>query len=111
MLDTDIDIYEYLAQMIKSRSDQNSRTLSYGTDANEGIFEGYAFNATVTGSNCDDTSAVYGEILSAVQECAESSHNAHAVRGCCGFSHGGMWKGQLRLTADPETFPAASVAC
>jgi hypothetical protein len=111
LLDTGIDTYGYLAQMAKSRSDQNSCTLTYGTDSNDGIIEGYAFNATVTGSNCDDTSAVYGEILSAVQECADNLHDAHAVRGCCTFSHGGMWKGHLRLTADPGKFPAASVTC
>jgi hypothetical protein len=111
LLDTGIDIYGYLAQMAKSRSDQNSCTLTYGTDSNDGIFEGYAFDATVTGLKCDDTTAVYGEVLSAVQECAVKLFSSHAVRGCCGFSYGGMWKGQLRLTADPETFPAASIAC
>jgi hypothetical protein len=111
LLDTGIDIYGYLAQMAKSRSDQNSCTLTYGTDSNDGIFEGYAFNATVTGLKRDDTTAIYAEILTAVQECAVNLLSAHAVRGCCGFSHRGMWKGHLRLTADPETFPAASVAC
>jgi hypothetical protein len=111
LLDTGIDIYGYLAQMAKSRSDRNSCTLTYGTDSNDGIFEGYAFNATVTGLKCDDTTAIYEELITAVQGCADDLHNAHAVRGCCGFSHGGMWKGQLRLTADPEAFPAASVAC
>jgi hypothetical protein len=105
-----IDIYEYIAQKIKTKSDQKSCTLTYGTDSNDGTFEGYAFQATTSGSNCD-TTAIYKTILNAVKECADDLHNAKAVRGCCTFTHGGTWTGHLRLTADPNKFPATTVSC
>lgn len=104
------DIYKYIAQKIKDKSDQNSCTLTYGTDSNDGYFEGYAFQATTTGSKCD-TTAIYKTVLNAVQDCADDLHNAKAVRGCCKFSHGGTWTGHLRLTGDPNKFPATSVPC
>jgi hypothetical protein len=105
-----IDIYEYIAQKIKTKSDQKSCTLTYGTDSNDGTFEGYAFQATTSGSNCD-TTAIYKTILNAVKECADDLHNAKAVRGCCTFTHGGTRTGHLRLTADLNKFPATTVTC
>lgn len=105
-----IDIYEYIAQKIKTKSDQKSCTLTYGTDSNDGTYEGYAFQATTSGSNCD-TTAIYKTILNAVEECADDLNQAKAVRGCCTFTHGGTWTGHLRLTADPDKFPATSVSC
>jgi hypothetical protein len=97
------DIYEYIAQKIKDKSDRNSCTLTYGTDSDDGSYEGYAFQATTTGSNCD-TTAIYQTILNAVEDCANKLHNARSVRGCCKSSHGGTWTGHLRLTADPDQF-------
>jgi hypothetical protein len=90
------DIYEYIAQKIKDKSDRNSCTLTYGTDSDDGSYEGYAFQATTTGSNCD-TTAIYQTILNAVEGCANKLHNARSVRGCCKSSHGGTWTGHLRF--------------
>lgn len=104
------DIYTFIASNIKGKSDQNSCTLTYGTDSDDGTYEGYAFQATTTGSKCD-TTAIYKTILHAVQECADDLHAAKAVRGCCTFSHGGTWTGHLRLTANPDKFPATTVTC
>jgi hypothetical protein len=98
------DIYEYIAQKINDKSNRNSCTLTYGS------YEGYAFQATTTGSNCD-TTAIYQTILNAVEDCANKLQNARSVRGCCKFSHGGTWTGHLRLTADPDQFPATTVNC
>lgn len=106
LANTGIDVYEYIAQKIEPGSDEKSCTLTYSGDASDdGVFEGYAFNATVTGSKCGDATAVYGEVLGRVQQCADALHDAHAVRGCCHFSYKRKWHGHLKLTVDPDNFP------
>lgn len=105
-----LEIYKYIAQRIKDRSNQNSCTLWYGTDNDNGKIEGFAYRATTTGSNCD-TTAIYDTILNAVRKCADDLNTARAVRGCCKFSHDGTWTGHLVLTGDPDKFPADTVTC
>lgn len=105
-----VDLYDNIAAKIKAKSDANSCTLTYGTDGDDGYYEGYAYQATTTGSDCD-TTAIQKTINNAVAECANSLHAAGMVRGCCRFSHGGDWTGHLRLTNAPNTYPATSVNC
>jgi len=105
-----IDIYTYIAGVIEAKSNANSCTLTYGTDTADAATMGYAYQATTTGSNCD-TTAIQATVLSAVESCASSLHNAGAVSGCCRFSHGGTWTGHLRLTANTSSYPVTSVTC
>ncbi|KAJ5338991.1 hypothetical protein N7541_010964 [Penicillium brevicompactum] len=105
-----LTIYEFIADVIKSKSNSNSCTMTYGTDSDGTYFEGYAYEATTSGSNCD-TTAEKKTILAAVEKCANRLHTYGAVRGCCTFSHGGTWTGHLRLTAEPLKYPVTSVTC
>ena len=106
-----VDLYNNIAAKIKAKSDQNSCTLTYGTDSDDGYYEGYAYQATTTGKNCD-TTAIMKTIQNAVKACATKLHNAGAIRGCCQLRHGqGTWHGHLRLTANPSIYPATSVTC
>lgn len=105
-----LEPYKSIATIIKSHSNANSCTLEYGTDYGHGTYEGYAFYVTTTGKNCD-TTALYKTILKAVKNCADRLHNAHAIRGCCNFTHGGTWHGHLKLSGNPSSFPANGAAC
>ena len=106
-----VDFYNRIARKIKAKSDASSCTPFYGTEYDEGLYyEGYAYQATATGSHCD-TTAILEIVQDAVQECATKLHNAGAIRGRCKFSHGGTWDGQLQLTADPDSFPATPSTC
>ncbi|EAW20332.1 uncharacterized protein NFIA_099680 [Aspergillus fischeri NRRL 181] len=105
-----LDIWQFIAGIIKNKSDLDSCTLTYGTDTADDYYYGYAYEATTTGTNCN-TTAEKKTILAAVEKCANQLHAAGAVRGCCVFSHGGTWRGHLRLTAEPNTYPAHSVTC
>lgn len=104
------DLYNTIAAKIKAKSDANSCTLTYGTDSDDGYYEGYAYEATTTGSNCD-TTAILTTIQKAVKKCATKLSDAGASRGCCKFRHGGTWTGHLRLTAEPVKLPVTSVTC
>jgi hypothetical protein len=95
---------------IKSKSDKNSCTLVYGTDHDDGYYEGYAYQATTIGSRCD-TTAIQKSINDAVRTCATKLHKARAVTGYCKFSHGGSWHGHLRLSANPDRYPVRSAQC
>ncbi|KAJ5874126.1 uncharacterized protein N7529_002556 [Penicillium soppii] len=105
-----LNIYDFIADVIKSKSNANSCTMTYGTDSDGTYFEGYAYEATTTGSNCD-TTAEKKTILGAVEKCANRLHSRGATRGCCTFSYGGTWTGHLRLTAEPVKYPVTSVTC
>ncbi|PYH85790.1 hypothetical protein BO82DRAFT_371237 [Aspergillus uvarum CBS 121591] len=88
----------YIAAMIKAKSTADS------------YVEGYAYEATTSGSNCEST-AEKKTILAAVEKCATALNAAGAVRGCCTRTHGGTWEGHLRLTAEPSVYPATTVTC
>ncbi|RHZ45091.1 uncharacterized protein CDV56_102260 [Aspergillus thermomutatus] len=105
-----IEIYEFLAGIIKSKSDANSCTLTYGTDISGDLYYGYAYKATTTGIKCD-TTAIKKTILSAVEKCATTLHNSGTTIGCCAFNHGGTWHGHLRLSAEPSIYPVHTVDC
>ena len=105
-----IQLYDNIAAKIKSKSDKNSCTLVYGTDHDDGCYEGYAYQATTTGKKCD-TTAIEKSINDAVRTCATKLHKARAVTGCCRFSHGGSWRGHLRLSANPDRYPIKPAQC
>jgi hypothetical protein len=105
-----VQLYDNIAAKIKSKSDKNSCTLVYGTDHDDGYYEGYAYQATTTGSRCDST-AIQKSINDAVRTRATKLHKARAVTGCCKFSHGGSWHGHLRLSANPDRYPVKSAQC
>jgi hypothetical protein len=105
-----VQLYDNIAAKIKSKSDKNSCTLVYGTDHDDGYYEGYAYQATTTGNRCD-TTAIQKSINDAVRACATKLHKARAVTGCCKFSHGGSWHGYLRLSANPDRYPVRSAQC
>jgi hypothetical protein len=106
-----VDLYDNIAAKIKAKSDHNSCTLIYGTDHDDGYYEGYAYQATTTGKNCD-TTAIQKTINNAVRNCATKLNKARAVTGCCNFRHGGgSWHGHLRLSADPDRYPVRSAQC
>jgi hypothetical protein len=100
-----LEIYEDIAAIIKSKSNQNSCSLVYDT-----YVEGYAYEATTSGENCD-TTAEKKTILAAVEKCANKLNAQGAIRGCCTMNHGGTWTGHLRLTASPSLYPAHTVTC
>jgi hypothetical protein len=87
-------------------SDANSCSLVYGTDFDGEVWEGYAYQTISMGFN-SDTIATCEDIRTAVGDCADRLHEAHAVRGCCRISYGGTWSGQLRLTAEADGWPSA----
>ncbi|GKZ30458.1 hypothetical protein AbraIFM66950_009168 [Aspergillus brasiliensis] len=105
-----LEIWEFLAGLIKSKSDANSCTLTYGTDVSGEKVLGYAYKATTTGSNCD-TTAEKKTILAAVEKCVTTLHNSGTTVGCCEFNHGGTWHGHLRLSAEPSVYPVHAVDC
>ncbi|KAJ5715388.1 Ras-like protein [Penicillium malachiteum] len=82
------EIWEFVAGIIKSKSDAESCTLTYGTDLSGEYFYGYAYKATTTGKNCD-TTAERKTILNAVDRCAKKLQSKGAAVGCCTFAHGG----------------------
>jgi hypothetical protein len=100
-----------IAAKIKVKSDRNSCTLVFGTDYDDGYYEGYAHQATTTGKNCD-TTAIQKTINNVVRNCATKLNEASAVTGCCKFRDGeGSWYVHLRLSASPEKFPVQSAQC
>ncbi|PYH48543.1 uncharacterized protein BP01DRAFT_289377 [Aspergillus saccharolyticus JOP 1030-1] len=105
-----ITIYEFIAGVIKSKSDANSCTITYGTDSDGSHTEGYAYKASTTGSNCD-TTAELKTIRSATEKCATTLSTMGAVRGCCTMTHEGTWEGHLRLSGDPTSYPVTTVTC
>ncbi|KAJ5864005.1 uncharacterized protein N7529_005921 [Penicillium soppii] len=105
-----IEIRELLAGIIKSKSEADSCTLTYGTDISGDYFYGYAYKATTTGENCD-TTAERKTILSAIENCATSLHSKGAAVGGCTFHHGGTWHGHLQLSAEPVIYPVHKVTC
>lgn len=105
-----LTFYDNIAAKIKAKSDENSCTLTYGTEWDNYTHEGYAYQATTTGSNCE-TTAIKETMQNAVKSCANKLHDAGSTLGCCRFEHGGTWTGWLRLSADPERYPATSATC
>lgn len=105
-----IQLYDNIAAKIKSKLGKNSCTLVYGTDHDDGYYEGYAYQATTTGNKCD-TMSIEKSINDAVRTCATKLHKARAVTGCCRFSHGRSWRGHLRLSANPDRYPVRSAQC
>ncbi|KAF9777489.1 hypothetical protein IL306_004417 [Fusarium sp. DS 682] len=105
-----INIYKFIADAIKSKSSHNSCSMTTGTDSNGHVIEGYAYLATTSGHDCK-TTAETKTILAAVKNCADWQHKHGAISGCCKFSHGGTWTGHLRLTSQPNKYPAHAVNC
>jgi hypothetical protein len=99
-------LYDWVAAKITASSDANSCALVYGTDFDGEVWEGYAYQTITIGLNCD-TITPYEDIRVAVGICADKPHDAHAVRGCCRFTYGETWTGQLRLTAEVDGWPSA----
>jgi hypothetical protein len=99
-------LYDWVALKITAISDANSCAAIYGTDFDGEIWEGYAYQTITAGPNCD-TITPYDDIRVAVGTCADGLNDAHAVRGCCRFSYGETWTGQLRLTAEADGWPSA----
>jgi hypothetical protein len=104
--DSTAPLYDWVAQKITASSDANSCSLVYGTDFDGEVWEGYAYQTISMGFN-SDTTATCEDIRTAVGDCADRLHEAHAVRGCCRISYGGTWSGQLRLTAEADGWPSA----
>lgn len=105
-----LNIYKEISDMIKSKSNDNSCSMTTGTDWNGHVVEGYAYLATTSGHDCK-TTAETKTILAAVKDCANFQHRHGAISGCCKFSHGGTWTGYLRLTSQPSKYPAHAVNC
>lgn len=105
-----IGICQFIADIIKSKAEHNSCSMTIGTDGNGHVVEGYAYLATTSGHDCK-TTAETKTILAAVKNCADWQHKHGAITGCCVLSHGGTWKGHLRLTSQPSKFPAHTVNC
>lgn len=105
-----LEIYKSITQIIKEKAEEKSCTLTYGTEYDGVHYEGYAYEATSSSIKCG-TTAEKKTILAAVKKCANTLHSQGAIRGCCKFSHGGTWRGHLRLTGNPSKFPAHSVTC
>ncbi|KAF5592300.1 uncharacterized protein FSUBG_10193 [Fusarium subglutinans] len=105
-----VNIYKQIADIIKSKSNHNSCSMTTGTDSNGHMIEGYAYLATTSGHDCK-TTAETKTILAAVKDCADWQHKHGAITGCCVLDHGGTWKGHLRLTSQPNKYPAHTVNC
>ncbi|KAM0189667.1 hypothetical protein ACHAPA_008772 [Fusarium lateritium] len=105
-----VGIYNSITDMIKSKANSNSCSMTTGTDSNGRYVEGYAYQATTNGHDCKTTSE-RKTILAAVKKCADWLHSHGAINGCCKFSHGGTWTGHLRLTSQPSKYPAHAVNC
>ncbi|KAG5813368.1 hypothetical protein H9Q74_003277 [Fusarium xylarioides] len=105
-----MNIYKQVADIIKSKSNHNSCSMTTGTDSNGHIIEGYAYLATTSSHDCK-TTAETKTILAAVKDCADWQHKHGAIMGCCVLSHGGTWRGHLRLTSQPNKYPAHAVNC
>ncbi|KAM0301616.1 hypothetical protein HYE67_006562 [Fusarium culmorum] len=105
-----VGIYSFIADLIKSKANSNSCSMTTGTDSDGHYVEGYAYQATTSGHDCKTTSE-RKTILAAVKKCADWLHSHGAINGCCKFSHGGTWTGHLRLTSQPSKYPAHSVTC
>lgn len=105
-----IGIYQFISDVIKSKANSDSCSMTIGTDSDGHHVEGYAYQATTSGHDCK-TTAERKTILAAVKKCADILHANGAINGCCKFSHGGTWTGHLRLTSQPSKYPAHSVNC
>ncbi|KAF4990442.1 hypothetical protein FDECE_14383 [Fusarium decemcellulare] len=105
-----IGIYNSITDMIKSKANSNSCSMTTGTDPDDYHVEGYTYQATTSGHGCKATSE-RKTILAAVKKCADWLHSHGAIQGCCKMSHGGTWTGHLRLTAQPSKYPAHAVNC
>ncbi|KAJ5963129.1 hypothetical protein N7481_013434 [Penicillium waksmanii] len=105
-----IDIWKFLAGMIKLKSEADSCTLTNRTDISDDYFYGYAYKATTSGANYN-TTAEHGAILSAVEICTATLHSKGTSVGCCTFHRGGTWHGHLQLSAEPVIYPVHKVTC
>lgn len=105
-----LNIYNTITDMIKSKANSDSCSMTFGTDSDGHHVEGYAYQATTSGHDCK-TTAERKAILAAVKKCADILHASGAINGCCKFHHGGTWTGHLRLTSQPSKYPAHSVNC
>ncbi|GIK05228.1 hypothetical protein Aspvir_009332 [Aspergillus viridinutans] len=74
-----LEIYEDIVAIIKSKTNQNSCSLVYGTDSDGTYVEGYAYEATTSGENCD-TTAEKKTILAVVEKCANKLNAQGAIR-------------------------------
>lgn len=85
---------QFIASVIESKSNTRSCTLNTGADTEGTYFEGYAYQASMSGSTCV-TTAEKKTILVAVEKCANRLHSYGATCGCCTFTLGGTWTGHL----------------
>jgi hypothetical protein len=107
-----VDLYDSIAVKIKAMAEAGSCDVTYGTDYDDGRYEGFASKATTSGPSCD-TKALLQTLEGAVQQCADRLNNERAMVSCCWFSdgHGGTWTGHLMLTADLDGYPVTTVSC
>ncbi|KAJ5374223.1 hypothetical protein N7517_006229 [Penicillium concentricum] len=108
-LDTDSNNTLDLDDKTKTNITITSCSLVYSTELNGETFNGYVYEAKVTGLNCDD-SLRKETVLVAVEKCADSLAKNDAPMGCCPFNHG-TWNGRLRLSAEPSLYPVREVDC
>lgn len=87
-----------------------SYSLIYSTKLNGESFDGYVYEATVRGMS-GDTTLMKKSVLAAVERCATGLSEKSALVGCCPFSHGQTWHGNLRLSAEPGVHSVIQVDC
>ncbi|KAJ6125447.1 hypothetical protein N7471_012764 [Penicillium samsonianum] len=87
-----------------------SCALTYSMELSGEIFNGYVYEAKVTGTTCD-SSLGKETVLAAVEKCADRLSKNDTPMGCCPFTHGGTWNGHLRLNAEPSLYPVHQVNC
>ncbi|KAL4728304.1 hypothetical protein ACLX1H_005047 [Fusarium chlamydosporum] len=76
-----VGIYNSITDMIKSKTNSNSCSMTTGTDSDGHYIEGYAYQATTSGHDCR-TTAERKTILAAVKKCADWLHSHGAINGC-----------------------------
>ncbi|KAJ5622881.1 hypothetical protein N7490_011486 [Penicillium lividum] len=105
-----IDIVDFVAGVMKTKSNSDSCTVTKGTDTGDSETYGYAYRATTTGDNCD-TTAELKTLISAVTTCFNNMNEHGCTLCCCQFDHGGTWRGNLQMSADPTSYPATDAVC
>jgi hypothetical protein len=105
-----VEIVEFVAGIMKTKSNSDSCTSTKGTDTGDGETYGYFYKASTTGENCD-TTAELKTLKSAATKCFNKMHAAGCTLCCCKFDHGGTWRGHLQMSADPTNYPATYASC
>lgn len=105
------DLDNGIAATIEDDPDITSCTAIYGTESDGGHYNGYAYEATVTGLGCDTNVPIFDAVQAAVKKFASDLHRRMATEGCSRFTYAGSWTGYLRLTTDSAKISITSIAC